>query len=206
MRIRTLVVRRRDKQQSVKKARTFPERGARAQLGLHPLQLRRAAGRHQRADQRHCHLRRWVRQTATTHLEPRRLDLDGAEQRLQPARAPVLERLQHPADRTSPVVGRIRRHLAAQHARLQLGQQRPGLSKHEADLRERADHPRSAERHQFRRLHLASTCRRLQLRRPLHRACRPRGQISARLINLRPASRLPPVFDTPLDNIPRRNK
>jgi len=56
-------------------------------------------------------------------------DLDRAEQGLQPARAPVLERLQHPACRTDPVVGRIRRHLAAQHARLQPGQKRLALVK-----------------------------------------------------------------------------
>jgi len=40
-----LVVCRRDRQQSLQNAHSIPERAARAQLGLHPLQLRRAARR-----------------------------------------------------------------------------------------------------------------------------------------------------------------
>jgi len=39
---------------------------------------------------------------------------------------------------------------------------------------------------------------RFQPNRPLHHACRPRGQASARLINPRPASHLPQVLDTPI--------
>lgn len=170
-----------------------------AQLGLNALQLRCAAGRQQRADRRHrprlCHGRRRV---TAAHLEPRRLNLDRAEQGLQPARAPVLKRLHRPAGRTSPVVGRILRHLATQHARLQLDLKHLGLGKHEANLRQRADHCRPADRHQLRRPHLARACPRLQSHRPLHHACRPRGQASTRLINLRRASRLPQVFDTPV--------
>jgi len=194
-----LMVRRRDGQQSFQNARTIPERGARAQLGLHPLQLRRATGGQQRADRRDRHLRQRRRQTAAAHLEPRRLDLDRAEQRLQPTRAPVLEGLQHPACRTDPVMGRIRRHLAAQHARLQLGQQRLGLGEHQADLRKRADHPWPAERHQLRRRHLPRARPHFQSHRPLHHACRLHGQASARPISPRRASRLPQVFDTPPD-------
>jgi len=116
-----LVVRRRNGQQAFQNARAIPKRGARAQLSLHPLQLRRAAGRQQRADRRDRdpHQRRGL--AAAADLEPRRLDLGRAEQGLQPARAPVMERLQHPARRTRPVVGRMLRNLAAQHARLQLG-------------------------------------------------------------------------------------
>jgi len=156
-----LMVHRRDGQQSFQIARTIPERGACAQLGLHTLQLRRATGGQQRADRRDRHLRRRRRQTAAAHLEPWRLDLDRAEQGLQPTRAPVLERPQHPAFQADPVMGRIRRHLSAQHARLQLGQQHLGLSEHQADLRKRADHPRPAERHQLRRRHLSRACPRL---------------------------------------------
>jgi hypothetical protein len=122
-----LMVRRRDGQQSFQNARTIPERGARTQLGLHPLQLRRAPRRQQRTDRRDRDPRQGRGHAAAAQLEPRRLNLDRAEQRLQPTRAPVLERLQHPARRTSPVVGRIFLHLAAQHARLQFGQQRLGL-------------------------------------------------------------------------------
>jgi len=177
---------------------TIPERGARAQLGLHPLQLRRAAGRQERADRRDRHPRHRHRQAAAADLEPGRLDLDRAEQGLQPTRPPFLERPQHPARRTDPVVGRMLRYLTTHHARLQLGQQRLGLGKQEADFRVRADRPRPAERHQLRRLRLSCACRRLQSHRPLHHACCPCGQASARLISPRRASRLPQVFDTSL--------
>jgi len=47
-----LLVRRRGRQQGVQDTRRVPKRGARAQLGLHPLQLWRAAGGQQRADRR----------------------------------------------------------------------------------------------------------------------------------------------------------
>ena len=84
-----------------------------------------------------------------------------------------------------------------QHARLQPGQKRLGLGEHEVDLRERADHPWPAKRHQLRRLHLPRARHRLQPHRPLHHACRPRDQASTRPISPRQASRLPQVFDTP---------
>ena len=122
-----LVVRRRDGQQAFQNTRTVPEQGACAQFGLHPLQLRRAASGQQRAGRRNRHRRQGRCQTAAADLEPRRLDLDRAEQRLQPARAPVLERLQQPSRRTDPMMGHIGCHLAAQHACLQPGQQRLGL-------------------------------------------------------------------------------
>ncbi len=182
----------------VSRRRAASRNEARAQLGLHPLQLRRAAGRQQRADRREQHRpRQGRRQAAAAHLEPRRLDLDRAEQRLQPARAPVLERLQRPASWAGPAKRRMFRHLAAQHARLQLGQQRLGFGQHEADLRKPADHRRPAERRQLRRRHLPRACPRLQPHRPLHHARRPRGQASDRLISPRQASRLPQAFDTP---------
>ncbi len=111
---------RRSRQQGVQDTRRLPQRGACAQLSLHPLQLRRAAGGQQRTNRRDRDLRHGRGLAAAAHLEPRRLDLDRAEQGLQPARAPVLGRLQHPACRTHPAVGRILRHLAAPHARLQL--------------------------------------------------------------------------------------
>ncbi len=115
---------------------------------------------------------------------------------LQSTRAPVLERPQNPTLHADPTVGRILRHLTAQHARLQPGQKRLALGKHEADLRERADHRRPAERHQLRRLHLARARPRLQPHRPPHQA-RPCGQASARPISPGQASHLPQVFDTP---------
>jgi len=90
-----LLVRRRGGQQSLQDTRRVPKRGARAQLGLHPLQLRRAAGGQQRANgrDRPCQLL-GRRGAAAAHLEPRRPDLNRAKQGLQPARAPVLERPQ----------------------------------------------------------------------------------------------------------------
>ncbi len=103
-----LMVCRRDRQQALQNARTTPERGARAQLGLHPLQLRRAPRSQQpadRRDRRSCH---GLGQAAAAQLEPRRLDLGRAEQRLRPAHTPVLERLRNSARRTDPVAGRIR--------------------------------------------------------------------------------------------------
>jgi len=193
-----LTVCRRDGQQSFQNARTIPKRGACAQLSLHPLQLRRAASGQQRADRREQHRPRHRRRhAAAAQLEPRRLELNRAEQGLQPTRAPVLERLQCPAFHAGPVVGRILRHLTAQHARLQLGQKRLGLGQHKADLRKRADHYRTADRRQLRRRHLARACPRLQSHRPLHHACRPRGQAPDRPIRPRRASHLPQVFDTP---------
>jgi len=173
-----LMVCRRDGQQALQNAHSIPKRSARAQLRLHPLQLRRAAGRQQRANRRDRHLRQGRRPAATAPLEPRRLDLDRAEQRLQPTRAPVLERLQHPASRAGPVISRILRHLPTQHARLQLGQQCFRLGQHKTDLRQRADHPRTAERHQLRRLHLALARPRFQPHRPLHQARSPWSGIS----------------------------
>ncbi len=170
---------RRDGQQSFQNARTIPKRGVRAQLGLHPLQLRRAAGGQQRANGREQHRpRHGHRQAAAAQLEPRRLELNRAEQGLQSTHAPVLERLQCPAFHAGPVMGRILRHLTAQHARLQLGQQRLGLGQHKADLRKRADHRRTADRHQLRRRHLARACPRLQPHRPLRQARSPWSSIS----------------------------
>jgi len=192
-----LLVCKRGRQQGVQDTRRVPERGACAQLGLHPLQLRRAAGAQQRADRREQHRpRHGRRQAAAAQLEPRRLELNRAEQGLQPTRAPVLERLQCPAFHAGPVMGRILRHLTAQHARLQLGQQRLGLGQHKADLRQRADHRRTADRRQLRRRHLARAV--LASSRTVH--CikpAPRGQASARPIRPRRASHLPQVFDTP---------
>jgi hypothetical protein len=136
------------------------------------------------------------RPATTAHLEPRRLDLNRADQRLQPTYPPILERLQHPACRTNPMVGRILRNLTAQHACLQLGQQHLGFGEHQANLRELANYRRPAKRRQLRRLHRPRACRRLQSHRPLHHA-RPHGQASARPISPRQASRLPQIFDTP---------
>ncbi len=137
---------------------------------------------------------RACRRAAAAHLEPRRLDLDRAEQGVHSARAPVLGRLKYPMLQGDPVVGRILRNLAAQHARLQLGQQRLALGEHQADLREQgaADHRRPADRHQLRRLHLARSCPRLQPHRSLHHARRLRGQASSRPISPRRATLLPP--------------
>ena len=137
-----LLVCRRGRQQAVQHTRRVPERGACAQLGLHPLQLRRAPRRQQRANRRdRPRLHHGRRLAAAAHLEPGRLELDRAEQRLQPARAPVLERLQCPACRADPVISRMLRHRTAQHARLQPGQQRLACGEQEAGLRKRAAPP-----------------------------------------------------------------
>ncbi len=101
-----------------------------------------------------------------------------------------------PACRADPVVGGVPRHLTAQHARLQPGQERFGLGERKPDLRERVDDRRPAERDQLRRFHLALVRPRLQPHRPPHHA-RPRSQASARSISPGQASGLPQVFDAP---------
>ena len=112
----------RGRQQHVENADRVSKRGARTQLGLHALQFRCTPRRQQLTDRREqASLFHRRGSAAMTNLEPWCGNLDRAEQRLQPTRPPLLERLQHLAVHTDPPVGRILRQLIAQHARLQLG-------------------------------------------------------------------------------------
>ena len=153
------------------------------------------------SDQVHSHYTRtladlpWQGRTVAVQVrvKPRRLDLHRAAQGLQPARAPVLERLRNPTCRLSAAMSRICRHLAVQQARLQLGQKHLGPIGHQADPRERADHSRPAERHQLR-----SSPRPRWSSLPAAPSTASRLPPSRSGISPGHASTLPQVFDTPV--------
>ena len=147
----------RGSQQGFEDAGSLPERGARPKLGLHPLQLRRAAGREQLGGGRNCRSRPGRQLNAPAYPEPWCLDSNRAEQGPQPARAPLLESgrgTPHSvqARRAAACSATCLRNLSPHHARLQPGQQRLRRGEHQADLRERAGRRRSGDHCQLRPL------------------------------------------------------
>ncbi len=170
---------RRGGQQGVQDTRRIPKRGARAQLGLHPLQLRRAAGGNSAQTGETVRASSWVAEGRQRHILNRGASISTVPNRV------CSRRVRRSLSGCNTLHAAQARWWAAYattwpHSMLACSLAISVLvsSSSEADLRKRADYRRPAERHQLRRRHLARACPRLQPHRPLHQARSPWSGIS----------------------------
>ena len=164
----------------------------RSDLRLNALEFRCATAWEQFADRRESRLINARRQATTANSIPRRFDVDGTEQGLQPPPSSVFHRLKGEAIRTNPAAVQIFGHLSANHRFLQPGKQRFGLCEGKPDVIRRGRQHRTADAYHLYGLHLAPARLCLQPDRPFHEPL-PRS----RSMRITPPNSLPTSQECP---------